>query len=100
MYGTIFRMKVKPGQEQRLVEVFEEWDRERKPNIQGAVASLLLRTDKQPGEFIGVAVFKDKATYVANANDPEQDKWFRKLQELLETDPVWEDGEYITADVG
>ena len=47
MYGTIFRMKVKPGQEQRLVEVFEEWDRERKPNVQAVVASLLLQVVKR-----------------------------------------------------
>lgn len=31
MYGTIFRMNVKLGQEQRLVEVFKEWERERMP---------------------------------------------------------------------
>ena len=31
MYGTIFRMKVKGGQEQRAVELFKEWERERKP---------------------------------------------------------------------
>ncbi len=100
MYGTIFRMNVKPGQEQRLVEVFKEWERERKPKVQGAVAGLLLKPDNQPGEFIGVAIFKDKAAYIANANDPEQDKWYLKLRDLLQDDPTWEDGEYVAGAIG
>ena len=40
-----------------------------------------------------LAVFTDKASYVANANDPEQDRWYRGLRELLAADPTWEDGE-------
>ena len=95
MYGTFFQIKVIPGQEQKLVEVFEEWGRERKPKAQGAVATLLLKPDKKSGELIGVAVFKDREAYTANAGDPEQDKWYRKMRELLEEDPVWEDGEFL-----
>ena len=100
MYGTIYRMNVKPGQEQRLVEVFKEWERERKPKVQGAVAGLLLKPDNHPGEFIGVVMFKDKAAYIANANDPEQDKWYLKLRDLLQDDPTWEDGEYVAGAIG
>ncbi len=37
MYGTIFRMKVKPGQEQKVLEAFQEWDGDRKPKVKGAV---------------------------------------------------------------
>lgn len=96
MYGTIFRMKVKPGQEQKVIEVMKEWDRVRKPKVKGAIAGFLLKPDKKSGEFIGVAVFKDRAAYRANADDPEQDKWYRKLRELLQADPAWEDGEYVS----
>ena len=31
MYGTIFRMKLKAGQEQNVVDLFREWERDRKP---------------------------------------------------------------------
>jgi hypothetical protein len=95
MYGTIFRMKVKPGQEKKLVDLYNEWDRSRKPKVKGAVGGYLLKPDKKAGELIGVAIFKDKASYTANANDPEQDKWYRKVRELLTADPAWEDGEYL-----
>ena len=95
MYGTIFRMKVKPGQESKVAEQFKQWEDSHQPRVDGAMGGLLMRPDKFDGEMIGVAVFRDKASYDANADDPRQDKWFRGLRELLEDDPAWEDGEYV-----
>jgi len=77
MYGSIFRMKVIPGQEAKLLEG-SEMGGGAKAESERAVASLVLKSDKRPGEFVAVAVFKGKASYAANANDPEQDKWFRR----------------------
>lgn len=99
MYGSIFRMKLKPGKEQELKGVLNEWERDRKPKIQGTVHSLVLQPDNKPGEVVGVAIFPDKASYRANAEDPEQDKWYKKMRELLEDDPEWEDGEFIIGDL-
>ena len=59
-----------------------------------------MKPDRKPGELIGVAVFEDRATYRANADDPEQDAWFRRVRELLESDPDWEDGDYVSGSVG
>jgi hypothetical protein len=95
MYGTIFRMKVKTGKESELLSMFQMWERERKPKVAGAIGSLVLKSDRVAGEFLGVAVFKDKKSYAANAKDPEQDKWYRQLRLLLQSDPEWNDGEYI-----
>ena len=41
-----------------------------------------------------IAMFEDKEAYFANANDPEQDRWYQRFRERLEVDPVWEDGEF------
>jgi hypothetical protein len=97
MYGSIFNMKVKVGQEQKLVDMFQKWEKERKPKVKGAVASYVLRPDTRPGELIGVAVFTDKSSYIANANDPAQDKWYQEMKKLLVADPQWQDGEYVLA---
>jgi quinol monooxygenase YgiN len=97
MYGSIFRMKVRPGQEDKLIEAFHRWETERKPKVTGAIASYVLRSDDHPGQFVGVAVFKDKASYAANADDPEQDKWYRQMRTLLQSDVEWQDGEYVFA---
>lgn len=100
MYGTIFRMKVKPGQEQKVIELVDQWYRERRPHVKGAIADFLLKPDRKKGEMVGVAVFQDRETYRANANDPEQDKWYRRLRECLQADPEWEDGEYVAGGLG
>lgn len=95
MYGTIFRMKVESGKERELLAAFEKWEKERKPKVPGAIASLVLKADKATGEFFGVAVFKNKDSYMANANDSEQDKWYKQMRSLLQSDPEWNDGEYV-----
>ena len=95
MYGTVAHIRIKPGQEKSLIALQEEWNKTRKPKVKGAVAGYLYKLDKKPNEMIMVAVFQDKKTYVANADDPEQDKWFRRVRALLEADPVWEDGEIV-----
>jgi hypothetical protein len=42
-----------------------------------------------------VATFPAKAAYRANAADPEQDGWFRRMRELLIADPEWRDGRIV-----
>ena len=42
-----------------------------------------------------MAVFEDKDAYLANGNDPAQHGWFMKLRELLQSDPAWEDREFV-----
>ena len=99
MYGTIFRMKVKSGQEERVTAVFKNWEQEQQPKVKGAIGGYLFKPDNKVGELIGVAVFEDKASYMANANNPEQSQRFNKLRELLEADPEWEDGEYLAGGI-
>jgi hypothetical protein len=91
-YGTIFRMRPKPGAEQQIVRLMEEWQRDRQPKVKGVVGGYLFKPDKRPGELVGVAVFQDRDSFMANANDPEQDAWYSRLREQLEADPEWEDG--------
>ena len=34
-----------------------------------------------------IGLFEDKKAYEANASDPEQDKWFRRIVEPVEGEP-------------
>ena len=95
MYGTIFRMKVKTGREDDLVRVFKDWESERKGKIKGAIGGLMMKPANRSGEMIGVAIFEDRESYAANADDPEQHAWFMKMRDMLEADPEWDDGEYV-----
>jgi quinol monooxygenase YgiN len=91
-YGTIYRMRIKPGAEAELVALLEEWERERKPKVPGAIGGYLFKPDNRAGELVGVAVFRDQESFRANASDPGQDAWYRRLRGHLDADPEWEDG--------
>jgi hypothetical protein len=98
MYGTVFQFKPKAGAEQQLQQLFaamegSEGERLRKA---GMTATYTFKLDK--GGYVGVAIFESKEKYVANANDPAQDQWYQKFRELLEADPVWNDGEVVAAE--
>lgn len=97
MFGTIARMRPKTGRQADVIRLFDEWGRERGPRVPGALGGYLMRPLNLPNELIAVPIFADRATYEANANDPEQDAWYRRLRELLEEDPIWEDGEYVVS---
>lgn len=95
MYGSIFRLRPKAGREQEVIRLWEEWNRERRPKVKGAIGGYLYRLDK--GGMMGVAMFESKDAYMANAGDPEQDRWFRRVREVLEADPEWNDGEVVVS---
>ena len=66
MYGSIFNLKVKEGHEQSLIDLFNKYD---KP--EGGVAWFVMNPDEKK-DWIGVAVFEDRESYVKNAENPEQ----------------------------
>lgn len=92
MYGTVARMVVKEGLQDRAKQLMEE---QTATPIPGAVADYAFRMDSNPNEYYIVAIFESKESYWANAQSPEQDARFRELREILEEDPEWHDGEIV-----
>ena len=93
MYGTVAHAKVKPGRLDDLVAVLDEWTGGTQPD--GSVAGYCYSLDRDPNEIVMVVVFRDKASYLANADAPETDGHYRRFRELLEADPEWNDGEIV-----
>jgi hypothetical protein len=94
MYGTIARVKVKPGQEQAFREFQDRWWQERAPQIKGARSGYVCKPVNGPAdELLMIAIFDDQQTYTANANDPEQDRWYQEFRSHLAADPEWTDVE-------
>lgn len=95
MYGTIAHARVKPGmKEQFLAFLQEQREVEKDP---GEVAEYLYRMDADPSIFYLVAVFESKAAYVANAQRPETDAYYRRVREYFDGEPEWHDGEIVSA---
>lgn len=95
MYGTVARLKVKPGMEGELEAFGRNWTAERKAQVKGAIGGYIYRLDADPSTMLMAVVFEDRASYHANAQDPAQDADYRRLRALLTEDPVWEDGEIV-----
>ncbi len=97
MYGTVARMHVKAGHHEQLQKLNDEWTQGRGGQVAGYVASYVFRPDTRPDELVLVAIFQDRESYRANAEDPEQDQWYRQIRQHLQADPEWTDGEVIFA---
>lgn len=96
MYGTIARLHPAAGRDNELDSLMDGWQRER-GSVPGLVASYLYRPDRNPYDrptLFLVAIFEDAETYRANADDPAQDAWYRKLRAVLDDDPEWMDGTF------
>jgi quinol monooxygenase YgiN len=97
MYGTVARMRVKPGMQQQLIELGRDFEA---VHVPGFVANYVYRMDAEPNVYFMAVIFDSKAAYVANANSPEQDARYRKMRALLESDPEWHDGEIVDENHG
>ena len=93
MYGTVARLRVKPGMEDKFSAFGQEVNTNQPP---GYVSSYVYRMDADPSEYYVVVVFESKEAYHANATSPEQDVQYRKMRELLAADPEWHDGTILT----
>ncbi len=90
MYGTVARSRVKPEDRGALRKVFERQNTDETPA--GFVAAYTLFENDSDVAWL-FAVFEDRATYDANADDPRQNERFMEYRALMEEDPEWHDGE-------
>lgn len=97
MFGTVARMRVTPGKVDEMKALVGEIESRR---IDGMVSSVVLQASADPQELWLVAVFRDRAAYMANADSPAQDNDYRRMRALLDADPEWHDGEVVFSELG
>ncbi len=92
MYGTVARLRLKPGMEAQMRAFNEE---ENALGIPGYLAMYVYRMDQDPNEYYMAVIFESKDAYVANANSPDQHQRYLRVLEMLEGEPEWHDGEIV-----
>ena len=97
MYGTVARMRVKPGMEAKLKEEMAQYE---SLKIPGFVSTMVYRMDRDPNELYMAVAFTDKESYTANARDPKQDERYKRMSAFLAEAPEWHDGEIIGSNSG
>jgi len=94
MFGTVARIKVKPGKDEAFTELGASWAREEFERS-GQVAELIFKLENSPDEYLFVAAFPNRETYFANAEHPNTHRNYERMRELLVADPEWNDGEIV-----
>ncbi len=93
MFGTVAKMKFKPGAYEKMQEIMKaQEDRQAK----GFQFSTVFRSQADPDECWLIVGFEDEASYRANADDPETDKMAQSYQQLMAAPPEWHDGEIVS----
>jgi hypothetical protein len=93
MYGTVALCRVRPENLSALKAMAAAEDA---LGIDGYLGTDLLVVDNHPNAVLLVVRFKDPATYRANADSPAQDARYQDFRALMEDDPVWYDGDWVT----
>ena len=92
MYGTVARMKVKPGMMDKLKELMGT---EEMRGISGLVGTTVYQMDSDSNELYLAVTFDSKESYTKNAESPEQNQRYEQMVALLDGAPEWHDGEVI-----
>jgi hypothetical protein len=91
MYGTLMRAKTKPENRQTVVAMMGEG-----VDTKGFHATYVLLPDDDDRTVIAAVLFDDPTTYSANAHDPATEEWYGRFRALLEDDPEWTDGGWVS----
>ena len=93
MFGTIAKMKFKPGSVDKMQEDMKAFEDRQ---VKGFLFNTVYRSQTDPDEIWLVVGFEDEASYRANADDPRTDEMARKMQEMMAAPPEWHDGDIVS----
>jgi len=92
MYGTVAQMRVQPGRVEDLLHQLAQFE---EIEVPGYIDTYVFQMDEDPNELFMAVAFADRESYQKNAEDPEQDRRYQAMRQLLVADPEWHDGEIV-----
>ena len=90
MYGSISRLKVRPGKWEALRQSAETG-----PQAEGPGAYAVFRMDENGGEYYVMMVAESEKAYRANSERPEMHEAYLERLQWLESEPEWHDGKVL-----
>ena len=93
MYGTVARMRCKPGGQ----EWIRAWiDVQNQRGMAGWVSTTMYQSEADPTVVWTAVVLESREAYFANASTPIQDQLYHQMLSGLEEPPEWHDGEIVS----
>jgi quinol monooxygenase YgiN len=90
LYVTLTSGRARPGEEDAIVALHEDWARRRSGDA-GLLSSEILADPADPRAFIAICHFVDQPAAERSLRDPEHNAWRRRLASLSEPDLVQRD---------
>src|ERR1051326_5293764 len=87
MFVILSTYQARPGEEDAIIALHEDWQRQQQPKVKGYLSGELIRNVEASSEFIGIMRFESRASAHACASDPEQQVWTRRVASLVENVP-------------
>lgn len=91
MFGTVAKMRVKPGGDLMLMA----WSQALMGNIKGLVSTTVYRSTNDPHILWLSVVFESEEAYRANADSPEQHRRWQQMRSVVEDEIEWHDGHIL-----
>jgi hypothetical protein len=90
MFGSIAKLKLKPGSLDKMLAMVQSL-----PPVKGRVFNAVFRSQTDPDEVWSVVGFEDEASYRSNSDDPETEARSKVMREMMAAPPEWHDGEIV-----
>jgi len=94
MYGTIMRAKLKPGKKADYLAFLNGLLPSADDYGQGFHSAELAYEDKDPDRVVAIIHFRDRQSYLANAERPETNTDYERQKEFFDGDVEWIDLNY------
>lgn len=92
---TFMRARLLPGHKDAVLELMRRWEREHGARARGFERSIIATGKNDPDDLMGAITWDNYENYMANANSPEQDRWYREMRSHMTGDPMWSDCDII-----
>ncbi len=89
MFVTLSTYRARPGEEDAMIALHEDWQRHQQPHVRGYLSGELLRSVEATGEFIAIMRFESQESAEVLANAPEQVAWYQRLVSLTQETPTY-----------
>ena len=87
MFVTLSMYHARQGEEDAIIALHEDWQRHQQAQARGYLSGELLRNVMASREFVAIMRFENQEAAQALANDPERERWYRRLVSLTEHMP-------------
>jgi len=87
MFVIVSIYHAKAGEEDSIIALHEDWQRNQSSKAKAYLSWELLRNIEAPREFIAIAYFESEELARAMADDLNQDAWYFRLVSMIEEGP-------------